>query len=267
MYDKREPYQIAQKALSFNFSPNRYEVWSAGKMIAKNDISLRIQCIPSVLSEAQSEVKFYGLPDRLNIRDTLLFDITFTSNDRIYLATVPQETNIASYESFQSFKLNVPNGFQIETRKKRDFEINEPYVCSVFTVNNQIRKLSFSFGNEPRLIEFYHDVPTDSSSNQKVGLKMAYKLVETLIDEWDDGDAMISEDLIIDILREEYEGATINKITIQELITFINSIVPNQNVISRFENEFMMSKTWVLKTDFRKSDLYFILNKIEEIIK
>jgi hypothetical protein len=156
MYDKRTPYQVANKALTFNFSPRRYEIWSGGQLIDNGLVEGIIKCTPSFFSEVISEVKLIDFPDFINIGSTLLFDITFTSVDRIYLATVPRETNINDYNSFQSFKNNVPLGFQIITREKRDFDENEPYVCSVFTINNSIEKISFSFGNSPRLIEFYN---------------------------------------------------------------------------------------------------------------
>ena len=155
MYDKREGYQIAEKSLEFTFKPSRYETWASGELIDKGSTSAKIQCIPVFFDESKSEIKTFSLSDNLNLRDTLIFDMTFTSGDRIYIATVPQETNIEDYNSFQSFKTNVPFNFPIITREKRDFDINEPYVCSVFTQNNVIVKISFSFGNRPRLLEFY----------------------------------------------------------------------------------------------------------------
>lgn len=157
MYDKRESFHIAQEAISFVFRTSRYEIWSGGKLIDEGRVNGHIQCMPSLFSKAQSEIKFFDLPEKLNVRHTLLFDITFTSNDRIYLATVPRQSNINHYDSFMNFKTNVPIGFPIETREKRDFDINEPYVCSVFTIDSTVKKVSFSFGNSPRLLEFYID--------------------------------------------------------------------------------------------------------------
>ncbi len=158
MYDRRTPFQIVKKALSFKFVPNRYEIWAGGKLIDKNYLyDGMMQCIPSIFSESQSEVKFFNFPQKLNIRHTLLFDMTYTSGDRIYLATVPKETNININPAFLSFKNNVPLGFPIITREKRDFDENEPYVCSIFTIDNIIKKVSFSFANNPRLLELYND--------------------------------------------------------------------------------------------------------------
>ena len=95
---------------------------------------------------------------------------------------------------------------------------------------------------------------------------MAYKLVEMLIEEWDDGDSRISESNFIDIIKSEFPDVNSNKDTIQELIVFINSIFPTHEIIIRFESEFMMRRSWVIMTKYRKADLQSILNKIEEIM-
>ncbi len=264
MYDKRESYKISEKALSFNFQPNKYEIWAGGSQIDRGNLNGKIQCIPSILSQSQSEIKVFNFPEKLNIRHTLLFDLTFTCGDRIHLATIPNETNINNYDSFRSFKSNVPLGFNIITRQKRDFEENEPYVCSVFTTNNKIVKISFSFGNQPRLLELYA-TQENANNNKKLGVNMAYKLIEELIEEWDDGDARISENAFINTLKSEFPEFDSNEDTVKELIVFINSIFPSNVALTRYDNEFMASSSWVIMTEYRKSDLYSLLNKLEEL--
>jgi|GEM_PF-330182 hypothetical protein len=266
MYDKREPFQVAKKALNFNFNPSRFEEWENGKQIRRGELHGRVQCIPSFFSEVISEVKFFDFPEELNIRHTLLFDMTFTSNDRIYLATVPKITNINAYDNFQIFKANVPFGFQIETREKGNFDENEPYVCSIFTTDGKIVKVSFSFGNRPRLIELYDDVENTNSDGSKIGLKMAYKLVEILIKNWNKGNARINEENLLSQLKLEFPEVDADENTVQELITFINSILSEEKIITRFKGGFIFAKKWILMTKSSESNLNLILKKIEEII-
>jgi hypothetical protein len=41
------------------------------------------------------------------------------------------------------------------TRDSKHFERNEPYCCNIFLQNGTIAKITFSFSNPEKLIEFY----------------------------------------------------------------------------------------------------------------
>lgn len=41
------------------------------------------------------------------------------------------------------------------TRDHKYYDSNEPIFASVFTINHNVAKVSFSFGNPDKLIEFY----------------------------------------------------------------------------------------------------------------
>ena len=154
MYDKRTPFQVIEKGLNFNYNPSKFEVWSGGQLTDSGQFSGLIKCEQKGLESKNIVVTILDSLDEIEIDHILDFDLSYTSGDRIYLATVPKRSNISNYTSFQSFVSNVPWGFNIITREEKEFKENEPYVCSVFTINNNVVKVSFSFGNNPRLLEF-----------------------------------------------------------------------------------------------------------------
>ena len=154
MYDKRTPFQVIEKGLNFNYKPSKFEVWSGGKLIDSGQFSGLIKCEQKGLKSRNIVVSILKSVEEIEIDHILDFDLSYTSGDRIYLATVPKRSNISDYPSFQSFVSNVPLGFNIITRQEKEFRENEPYVCSIFTMNNNVVKVSFSFGINPRLLEF-----------------------------------------------------------------------------------------------------------------
>ena len=97
--------------------------------------------------------------NRLNIKETLDFDIAYTSIDRILCSIIPMESNIYNSVAFRSFVANSPVGY---TRNYKLIDENEPFACSIFLINNCVAKMSFSFENNPRLIELYAQCVEDS---------------------------------------------------------------------------------------------------------
>ena len=111
MYDKRTPFQVIEKGLNFNFKPSKFEVWSGGKLIDRWQFSGLIKCEQKGLKSRNLVVTILKSVEEIEIEPTLDFDLSYTSGDRIYLATVPKRCNISDYPSFQSFVSNVPLGF------------------------------------------------------------------------------------------------------------------------------------------------------------
>ncbi len=151
MYDKFTPFQIIKTGINFTFKPERYEIWQSGRCIENNT---NIELIVSQ-NESTNKIFVESSSNKLNLSRHLEFDICYTSGDRIYCATVPEQTNIGNKDAFISFKTNIPFGFNIITRDFKKFEENEPYVCSIFLINKKVAKVSFSFENNSRLLEFY----------------------------------------------------------------------------------------------------------------
>lgn len=157
-YDNFQPFQTAGTALSFEFPPSRYEVWTSGQKLDSGLISnLIIKCNPSLENEENAQIQLIGKNQELDIYNELLLDFTYTSKDRIYVVTIAHDSNIEDYDSYKSFKTFIPPGFPLITRNFKHYDRDEPYCMSVFSSNGQIAKVSFSFGNNPRLLEFYYD--------------------------------------------------------------------------------------------------------------
>lgn len=154
MYDKYKGFLIVQ-GLSFHFQARRYEVWQGGSLIANGNCNTRIEGTAKESTSQVVQTKLYEIPLSVSISQDIMFGISYTSSDRIYLATVPSKTNINNYPSFMTFKMSVPLGFNIITIEEKFFSVDEPYACSIFTINGVIDKITFSFGNNPRLLEFY----------------------------------------------------------------------------------------------------------------
>ena len=150
MYDQFEPFKKISQGLNFQFMPERYEIWQNGRCFED-----KISIVFNIKQDEEGKVHVQISENGLNIKSVVIFDMAYTSGNRIYCATVPIDTNINNSDAFLSFKRNVPLGFNITTRKSKFFDENEPYVFSVFLMQNKLVKVSFSFENNPRIVEFY----------------------------------------------------------------------------------------------------------------
>ena len=150
MYDQFKPFGKINQGLNFKFMPERYEIWQNGECIEN-----RTSIMFNVKQDEKGKVHVSVSENKLNIKSTIIFDMAYTNGNRILCATVPMETNINNSDAFLSFKTHVPLGFDIITCKSKFFDENEPYAFSIFLIQNNVVKVSFSFENNPRLVEFY----------------------------------------------------------------------------------------------------------------
>lgn len=151
MYDKFTPFLNILEGFNYNFSPERYELWKDGKCIeCSTNLIFKIS-----QDKISNKIFVSTSKNSLNLKENLEFDICYTSGDRVYCATVPKITNINKSSAFIAFKTHVPLGFKIITRFYKNFSESEPYVCSVYFINEVVVKISFSFENDARLLEFY----------------------------------------------------------------------------------------------------------------
>lgn len=264
-YDQLVPFQIVEEALNFRFITYRYEEWSNGKLQRKGNIMANIVCIPVFFDDKKSEITFRNIPKELNIHETLIFDLTFTGKDRIFLATIPQKTNIESYNTFGVFKSSVPLGFPIITREEREFDENEPFACSIFLQNDEISKISFSFGNNPRLIEFYSDKIISTSKNKEI----AKFILELFIEDLEDGggllssndndSALVSETYVIKEIEEKF-GYKPTKEQILSAIEYVNSKY-DEEIISIDDSDFFSSIAYT--TEYSKKELKIIISNLD----
>lgn len=151
MYDKFPPFKAVEKQ-SIVFHPYRYEIWMNGQLVKKGKTSASIK-VDTVKLPNESDILL-----RTRIKDKQLsseiinefyFDLFFTAHDRLMLATVTtmRSDDPAGLRSLQQI-------FPMNTRNKK-FLKNEPFCCSLFLLNGCIDKMTFSFGNPDKLIEFY----------------------------------------------------------------------------------------------------------------
>lgn len=154
MYDKFESERQLVNIPQFEFSSNRYEVWSGGRMISSDmtHTIISFECM-SVETPSEDAIKIsLSTSLSINILDrTLYFDVAYTNNDRILLAIIPQSSNCQGDNSFDSF-INFAPFF---TRNSKNFKNNEPHACSLFLVNGTPEKITFSIASSKVLIEFY----------------------------------------------------------------------------------------------------------------
>ena len=76
-------------------------------------------------------------------------DRASTNGERIMFYIAAEQTNV------QNTALLMLSSMLGYTRDYKYYDSNEPIFASVFTINHNVAKVSFSFGNPDRLIEFY----------------------------------------------------------------------------------------------------------------
>jgi len=152
MFDKHSGRQVINFG-DFSFNSKRFEVWQGGQMINSGDLktTINFETLSQRPSIACIRVSLSTLLLETILAHSFYFDISFTSNDRIFAAIVPDKSNCENYNSYAAFK-STALGI---TRPSKTFEFNEPYVCSIFTINNIPNKITFGLPIAQSLIEFY----------------------------------------------------------------------------------------------------------------
>jgi hypothetical protein len=83
------------------------------------------------------------------IMSSIKFDRATTSGERILFYIAAEQTNV------QHTSIQMLSSMLGYTRNYKYYDSNEPIIGSVFTINHNVAKVSFTFGNPERLIEFY----------------------------------------------------------------------------------------------------------------
>ena len=78
-----------------------------------------------------------------------IFDEFVTAKDRLQLITIPAQTN-AQNMGIMGFQMILGS-----TRQQKNFNRNEPYCCNLFMQQGSIAKVTFSYSNPEKLLEFY----------------------------------------------------------------------------------------------------------------
>jgi hypothetical protein len=150
-FDKFEPFKVLQKQ-DFAFLPTRYETWKGGKMIdsGKTNSVIDVRVI-NVDGDEKMEVSFNDTKLNNELANKNIYDEFVTAKDRLQLITIPEETNSQNM-GIQMFKMVIG-----ATRLQKNFNNNEPYCCNLFLQSGTIAKVTFSYSNPEKLVEFYSE--------------------------------------------------------------------------------------------------------------
>lgn len=137
----------------FHFPVDRYEEWEPGRIVASGEVHFNIRFkynSGGLFSRKTSiDVLLDNNPMPKKIISSVKFDRATTNGERILFYIAAEQTNV------QNTALLMLSSMLGYTRDHKYYDSNEPIFASVFTINHNVAKVSFSFGNPDRLIEFY----------------------------------------------------------------------------------------------------------------
>lgn len=149
MFDTFEPFQVLQK-IDFDFTPSRYEMWIGGEMVKNGRTNLPIKArVIQESGEGKVKIDFSDAALQGELAPINVFDEFITSKDRLQLITIPKETNV---QNMGIMMFNMTIG---PTRQVKNFVRNEPFCCNLFLQQGRIVKITFSYSNPEKLLEFY----------------------------------------------------------------------------------------------------------------
>ncbi len=150
MFDKFEPMQQIKK-INFTFQPVRYETWISGKMISSGRTTSLIDA-KVIFEDDVEKTRITFVDPKLNheLSTQNIFDEFVSQHDRLQLITIPENTNV-EIVAFMLFRSTIGS-----TRKHKEFARSEPYCCNIFLFSGTIVKITFSYNNPEKLLEFYN---------------------------------------------------------------------------------------------------------------
>lgn len=131
----------------FVFVSTRYELWDKGNLTKAKNSPSKISCTVTLSGTFMLEIEESSLES--DIAKKQLYDIAVSQNDRLQLLILPSETNLKSVGL-----VNLTTVFGA-TRDEKEFKYNEPFCCNLFFVQGKLVKVTFSYSNPDRLLEFY----------------------------------------------------------------------------------------------------------------
>ena len=149
MFDNFEPFQGVRKQ-NLTFQPSRYEIWIGGKMVNSGKTNHFINAkVINIDGTEKMEVNFDDKTLHNELAQSNIFDEFITANDRLQLIIVPLQTNVQNM-GIMAFQTILGH-----TRPSKNFNRNEPYCCNLFIIQGIIAKVTFSYSNPEKLLEFY----------------------------------------------------------------------------------------------------------------
>jgi len=169
MFDSFKPFQVLQKQ-DFSFHALRFELWATGKMISNGKTNAKIVATV-VRIDGTTKVKVTFSDTTLNheLAAENLFDEFVTGGDRLQLVIIPEQTNS------QNMGISMFKSTFGATRHIKNFNKNEPYCCNLFLQSGKIVKITFSYSNPEKLLEFYSSDDIDYTPNENPHLEAMKK--------------------------------------------------------------------------------------------
>ena len=137
----------------FNFPVDRYEEWEKGRIIASGEVRFNIRFkykMGGLFSKKRYiDVALGNNPLLMKVVSKIKFDRATTNGERILFYIAAEQTNV------QHVALDTLSSLLGYTRGRKYFDSNEPIFASVFTINHNVAKISFSFCNPDRQLDFY----------------------------------------------------------------------------------------------------------------
>lgn len=147
-YDLK-PYRIGD----FDFRSLNFTEYENGKLKDCGSLPVTI-IVKDEINKYSVEINKYsvsvtgnGIEDKIN--SVFEFDGCIGCNDRLLLYSLPEKTNA------NIIVMTVLRNLCPSTRNKKIYSATEPVVCSIFTNNGHPVKVSFTFANPERVLEFY----------------------------------------------------------------------------------------------------------------
>lgn len=146
MMDSFQEFQeITIRAKNY-FYPSFYEEYEAGRMVSKGSTAMKIEFYSDIDGSVVCNISSNDLSGKLS---SARFDKCITLHDRILMLSCPQKTNAnIMVVTMMRAAIGV-------TCLERNYKRNEPVVCSLYTDDGRLVKMSFTMSNPERLLELY----------------------------------------------------------------------------------------------------------------
>lgn len=137
-----KPYRIGD----FNFKSLNFTEYENGELKDRGSLPVTV-IVKNEINKYSVSVIGNGIEDKIN--SVFEFDGCIGCNDRLLLYSLPEKTNA------NIIVMTVLRNLCSFTRNKKIYSATEPVVCSIFTNNGHPVKVSFTFANPERVLEFY----------------------------------------------------------------------------------------------------------------
>jgi len=153
-YSDKHPLGENLKMFDFDFTYNSYKIWQSYKVISKGDFEGKIAArVTNINSWEKTQVEIVSNKISEEISSIMTFEILRSGTDRLQLVTIP------GLDSMKPSEFNADDyGPRIILAAQRmNYPYNQPYCCNIFTAEGKVSKVTFSYVNPERLLEFEYE--------------------------------------------------------------------------------------------------------------